>query len=87
MKDLGYPMKEATCIGEDNQLCIKMCHNPVMHKRSKHIDTKLHFIRERVENGEVAIHYVPTEDMTADILTKSLPRVKVEKHRHGLLGN
>ena len=45
-----------------------------MHKRSKHIDTKLHFIRERVENKEVKIHYVPT----ADILTKSLPRVKVE---------
>ena len=46
MKDFGYPMKEPTQIGEDNQSCIKMCHNPVMHKRSKHIDTKLHFIRE-----------------------------------------
>ena len=44
-----------------------------MHKRSKHIDTKLHFIRERVENKEVKIHYVPTEEMTADIFTKSLP--------------
>ena len=46
MKDFGYPMKEPTYIGEDNQSCIKMCHNPVMHKRSKHIDTKLHFMRE-----------------------------------------
>ena len=81
MKDFGYPMKEPTQIGEDNRSCIKMCHNPVMHKRSKHIDTKLHFIREKVENGEVRIHYIPTDSMTADILTKSLPRVKVEKHR------
>ena len=48
MKDFGYPMKEATYIGEDNQSCIKMCHNPVMHKRLRHLDTKLHFIRERV---------------------------------------
>ena len=80
MKDFGYPMEESTQIGEDNQSCIKMCHNPVMHKRSKHIDTKLHFIRERVENREVGIHYIPTDDMTADILTKSLPRVKVERH-------
>ena len=87
MKDFGYPMKEPTHIGEDNQSCIKMCHNPVMHKRSKHIDTKLHFIRERVENGEVGIHYIPTDSMTADIQTKSLPRVKVEKHRYVLLGN
>ena len=87
LEDFGLPMKKPIDIGEDNQSCIKMCHNPVMHKRSKHIDTKLHFIRERVENKEVKIHYVPTEEMTADILTKSLPRVKVEKHRTVLLGN
>ena len=87
LEDFGLPMKKPIDIGEDNQSCIKMCHNPVMHKRSKHIDTKLHFIRERVENKEVKIHYVPTEEMTADILTKSLPRVKVQKHRTVLLGN
>ncbi len=87
LEDFGYPMKKPIDIGEDNQSCIKMCHNPVMHKRSKHIDTKLHFVRERVENKEIKIHYVPTEEMTADILTKSLPRVKVEKHRTILLGN
>ena len=87
LNDFGIPMTKPIDIGEDNQSCIKMCHNPVMHKRSKHIDTKLHFIRERVENKEVKIHYVPTEEMTADILTKSLPRVKVEKHRTILLGS
>ena len=80
-------MKKQIDIEEDNQSCIKMYYNPVMHKQSKHIDTKLHFIRERVENEEVKIHYVPTEEMTADILTKSLPRVKVERHRTILLGN
>jgi hypothetical protein len=32
MKDFGYLMKEPTDIGEDSQSCIKMCHNPVMHK-------------------------------------------------------
>ena len=87
LNDFGFPVKKQIDIGEDNQSCIKMCHNPVMHKRSKHIDTKLHFIRERIEN-KVKIHYVPTEEMTADILTKSLPRVKVERHRIIiLLGN
>ena len=38
-----------------------------MHKKSKHINTKLDFIRERVENGEVEIQYIPTDDMTAHI--------------------
>ena len=71
LKDFGFLMKKQIDIGEDNQSCIKMCHNPVMHKRTKHIDTKLHFTRERVQNKEVKIHYVPTEEMTADTLTKS----------------
>ncbi|CAB4001164.1 Hypothetical predicted protein [Paramuricea clavata] len=47
LKDFGFPMEKATDIGEDNQSCIKMCHNPVMHKQSKHIDMKLHFIRRK----------------------------------------
>ena len=53
----------------------------MMNIRSKHIDTKLHFICERVESKEVKIHYVPTEKMNADILRKSLPQVKVNKTR------
>ena len=48
LEDLGIPMKKPTNIGEDNQSCIKMCPNPVMHKWSKHIDTKLHFMGEKV---------------------------------------
>ena len=80
LEDFGLPTNKPINIGEDNQSCIKMCHNPVMRKRSKHIDTKLHFIRGRVENKEVKIHYVPTEEMTMDILTNSLPQVKVERH-------
>ena len=64
-------MKKQVDSGEDNQSCIKKCHNPVMHN-SKHIDAKLHFIRETVENKEVKVHYVPSEEMTADILTKPL---------------
>ena len=38
LEDFGLPMKKPIDIGEDNQSCIKMCHNPVMHKRPKHID-------------------------------------------------
>ena len=55
-----------------------------MHKRSKHTHTKLHFICEKVENKAVKIHYIPTEEMIADILRKSLPQVKVEKQNNTL---
>ena len=72
--------------GEDNQSCKKLATNPVLHKRSKHIDTKYHFMRERVDDNSIKLIYTPTDEMAADLLTKSLPQQKVEQHREQLLG-
>ena len=44
--EMGYEQPQPIIIGEDNESCIKLATNPVMHKRSEHIDTKFHFIRE-----------------------------------------
>lgn len=60
----------------DNKSAIALCKNPVYHDRSKHIDTRYHFIRECVENGKIEVEYVNTSDQLADILTKSLGRLK-----------
>ena len=43
-----------------------------------------HFVRERVASNEVAVQYCPTNDMTADIMTKGLGTVKYRKFRDGL---
>ena len=72
LKELGYEQCEPTTIGEDNQSCIKIATNPVLHKRSKHIDTKNHFISERVDDNSIKLIYTPTAEMAADLLTKSL---------------
>ena len=60
--------------------------NPAMQKRTKHIDTKFHFIREEVDENSIQLVYTPTDQMTADLLTKALPQVKLEQHRKQLLG-
>ena len=51
-----------------------MVKNPEFHKRTKHIDIKYHYIREVVENGNLKLEYVPTEQQSADIFTKALPK-------------
>ena len=69
----------------DNNSAIALMKNPVFHGRSKHIDTKYHFIRECIEGGRIEVHRVCTEEQRADALTKSLPAVKLVTMRH-LLG-
>lgn len=58
----------------DNQSSIKLIRNPEFHKRTKHIDIKFHFIREKIENSDINVKYVCTENQLADLLTKALPR-------------
>ena len=52
--------------------------NPVFHNKSKHIEIRYHFIRDMVWKGVVELQYIPTDDQTAEDLTKPLPRVKFE---------
>ena len=73
LEDFGIQQKHPLAIGEDSQSCINFCQNPVMHERSKHIETKFHFIRDKTEDGTISIHYVPTENMAADIFTNFYP--------------
>lgn len=63
-------------IFNDNQSAQKLSINPIVHKRSKHIDVRHHFIREAISNGLVSLKYLATNDMIADILTKGLGSVK-----------
>ena len=56
----------------DSQGAIALGKNPEHHKRTKHIDIQHHYVREQVTAGTVALPYVGTKDMVADILTKPL---------------
>ena len=85
LEDLFIPQMKPTKSAEDNQSCIKLCNNPVFHKRSKHMSTKLHYIGEKAEDGSVELFCKPTEEMTADIFTKALGNLKQQKHRDYLL--
>lgn len=79
--DADIPGPEDITILCDNISAIKMSRNPVFHARSKHIELYHHFVRERVLDGEILVNYIPTEDQTADILTKALGRTKFTFHR------
>jgi len=61
----------------DNQPAIALAKNPVMHDRSKHIDVKFHFLRDCVDGGQIVIEFVETGRQLADVLTKTLGRLRL----------
>lgn len=60
----------------DNQSTVAIATNGNFHARTKHIDICYHYIRFIVEDGSISIIYCPTDEMTADTLTKALPHAK-----------
>lgn len=54
----------------DNKSAINLAKNLVSHGRTKHIETRFHYIREQVNKGRLAMRYCSTKDQIADILTK-----------------
>ena len=75
LTDLGEEEtgKKPSRIYEDNKSCIAIAYKPMHQGRTKHFDIKAHFIRDRIEKGEVEVVYCPTGEMIADMLTKALP--------------
>ena len=84
LHELGYPQLDPTIIYCDSQSAIQLIANPVFHDKTKHIQGKMHYVRERAQDGDVVFHKINTKANTADILTKGVPSDKVIICRNGM---
>ncbi|OIT38695.1 retrovirus-related pol polyprotein from transposon tnt 1-94 [Nicotiana attenuata] len=84
LEELHQPQKDATKIFVDNKSAIELAKNPVFHERSKHIDTRYHFIRDCISNKVVELEHVKSQDQIADIFTKPLKIEVFQKLRMAL---
>jgi hypothetical protein len=61
--DLGFLNKnEAVTLYSDNQGAISIAKNNVTNNRTKHIDIKFHYIREKVLSNDIKLEYISTEN-------------------------
>jgi hypothetical protein len=78
MGDVHQPPAKPTTVCCNNQGAIATTKDNTFHPRTKHIAMKYHLVREKVEDGDITVTYIPTAVMATDFLTKSLPREKLE---------
>ena len=70
---LGFAQKKPTPVYEDNTACIEWGNNVIGgRERAKHIDIRMHFAHEVIQNGQMRLVKVPTSAQMANILTKVL---------------
>jgi hypothetical protein len=82
--ELHINITKATIAYCDNVSSVYMSKNPVHHRRTKHIELDVHFVREKVALGELRVLHIPTTQQLADIFTKGLPRVLFTEFRDSL---
>ena len=58
----------------DNSTAISFSKNTMSTSRSKHIDIKFYFVKEKVVEGLITTEYMPIGNMLTDPLTKDLPK-------------
>jgi len=77
LSEFGYGAQQASTLKMDNQSAISVSKNPEHHGQMKHLDLRSYWLRDKVENGMICPDFIPTLEMIADCLTKSVPAPKV----------
>jgi hypothetical protein len=75
--ELGFSIAGPSLLLLDNQSAIQVGKNLEHHGHMKHLDLRFFWLRNVVTAGQIALCYVPTAHMAADLLTKGLAQVKV----------
>ena len=76
--EIFRPLTMPTILYSDSKSAIVLTKDGHYHAHTKHIDIHYHFIRYIIEAETIKLIYCPTDEMTADTLTKALPNVKAK---------
>lgn len=84
--DAKLRVKEGECCVKllvDNKIAMIRKH-PIAHGRSKHIETKFHYMRHQVNKGKFLLEYYNNDEQVGDVFTKPLRGDKFSEFRKKL---
>ena len=71
LSEVGYRQDEPTIVHKNNTACISMVKNKIVSAtKNKHMELKMHFVREQVERKVVQLKKISTQKQRAELLTK-----------------
>jgi len=85
--EVGFPQEEPSVVYEDNQACIMIAENSKGNTGIKHVDLKIHFIKDVIKSKHIQLRYIPTKRMVADFFTKQLPAPRFIDLRSFVMGH
>jgi hypothetical protein len=56
----------------DNQTALGMLNDELVSLRTKHLEVRFHFIKEKLQESSIKLSYVPSSEMVANMFTKPL---------------
>jgi hypothetical protein len=78
LEELGYP-QQPTTIMIDNTVAEGLAADTINAKRSKSMDVRFFWLRDRIQKGQFAVKHLAGKWNISDFFTKSLPREKFEQ--------
>lgn len=72
LQELKFKMGKPVRLMIYNKSIISLAKNLVLHGRSKHIDTKHHFLHNQVHNRVLEVFHVITQKQLGNLLTKAI---------------
>jgi hypothetical protein len=80
LKSISINVDKPTPIFQDNQSTILIAQQGGNFKRTKHLICKESYVREHVSNGDIALKFLPTEKIPADMFTKPASKKILTTH-------
>ena len=68
----------------DNTSAINLSKNLIQHSRTKHIDIRYYFLHYHVQNGDISLEFIDTNNQLIHIFTKTLNEERLNFIKHDL---
>jgi ketol-acid reductoisomerase len=80
LRDIGIEVKLPIIVKTENFGAMFMAQNSSSGVRTRHVDTRYHFVRENLEDGIIKIEFIKSVESQSNIFTKNVTQEIYERH-------